>query len=130
VLAARAVLPALLCTAWLALALTILPAVGALSGWWWPLLGLAGPGVAAGALRLARTAPVDSFDRGPDTPMGNTPPWMVSRFFSVAVAALGGYPLIAAVLGGHAGPGQVASQLLDSALVLGIYLVSAIATGR
>ncbi len=79
VLAARAVLPSLLCTGWLALALTVLSAVGALSGWWWPLLGLAGPGVAAGVLRLARTARIDPADRGPDTPMGSTPPWLVSR---------------------------------------------------
>jgi Family of unknown function (DUF6297) len=130
VLAARAVLPAVACTAWLALALTILPAVGALSGWWWPLLGLAGPGVAAGVLRLARTAPVDPSDRGPDTPMGNAPPWMISRFLSVAVAAIGSYPLISAVLSGHAAGGRVASQLIVSAAVLGIYLMLATASGR
>jgi hypothetical protein len=130
VLAARAVLPALLCTAWLALALTILPAVGALGGWWWPLLGLAGPGVTAGVLRLARTAPIDPGNRGPDTPMGNTPPWMISRLLSVAVAAIGSYPLIAAVLSGHAAGGRVALQLIVSAVVLGIYLMCATAMGR
>jgi hypothetical protein len=130
VLAARTVLPAVLCTAWLALALTVLPAVGALSGWWWPLLGLAGPGVAAGALRLARTAPIDPSDLGPDTPLGNTPPWLTSRLFSVAVAAAGGYPLIDAVLSGHAAGGTVASQLVASAGVLGVYLMIATASGR
>jgi Family of unknown function (DUF6297) len=130
VLAARTVLPALLCTAWLALALTILPAVGALSGWWWPLLALAGPGVAAGVLRLARTAPVDPSDRGPDTPMGNTPPWMISRLLSIAVAGIGAYPLVAAVLAGDAGPGRAVLQLVISAGVLGIYLMMASASGR
>ena len=130
VLAARTALPALLCTAWLALALTVLPAVGAVSGWWWPLLALAGPGVAAGVLRLARTAPIDPGDRGPDTPMGNTPPWMISRLLSVAVAAAGSFPLISAVLSGHAGAGQVVSQSVAAAAVLGIYLMIAAATGR
>jgi len=130
VLAVRAVLPALLCTAWLGLALTVLPAVGALPGWWWPLLSLAGPGVAAGVLRLARTAPIDPADRGPDLPMGSTPPWMVSRLISVAVAVIGSYPLLAAVLRGHAGAGTVVSQILVSAVVGGLYLVIARATGR
>jgi hypothetical protein len=130
VLAARAVLPALLSTAWLALALTVLPAVGALSGWWWPLLGLAGPGVAAGVLRLARTSPVDPSDRGPDLPMGSTPPWMISRVVSIAVAAAGSYPLLSAVIHGHAGAGNVAGQFFVSAVVLGIYLMIASATGR
>jgi Family of unknown function (DUF6297) len=130
VLAARSVLPALLSTAWLALALTVLPAVGALSGWWWPLLGLAGPGVAVGALRLARTAPIDPSDRGPDMPMGNTPPWMVSRLISVVVAVIGSYPLLAAVVHGQASAGTVVSQILVSAIMLGLYLMIARATGR
>jgi hypothetical protein len=130
VLAARSVLPALLCTAWLAIALTVLPAVGALSGWWWPLLALAGPGVAAGVLRLARTAPVDPGNRGPDLPGGNTPPWMISRVISVAVAAGGSFPLIRAVQHGYADAGTVISQFLVSAIVGGIYLVIAAATGR
>ena len=129
-LAARTVLPILLCTAWLAIALTVLPAVGALGGWWWPLLGLAGPGVAAGVLRLARTAPVDPSDQGPDLAMGTTPPWMISRFISVAVAVVGSFPLLAAVIHGHAGGGNVVSQALVSAVVLGIYLIIAAATGR
>ena len=130
VLAARSVLPALLCTAWLALALTVLPAVGALSGWWWPALALAGPGVAAGVLRLARTAPVDPGNRGPDLPGGNTPPWMISRAISIAVAAGGSFPLIAAVRHGHADAGTLVAQLLVSVIAGGIYLMIAAATGR
>jgi hypothetical protein len=130
VLAARAALPALLCAAWLTVALTVLPAVGALPGWWWPLLGLAGPGVAAGVLRLARSTPVDLANLGPDTPMGNTPPWMISRFISVAVAALGSYPLLSAVIHGQASPGEAVSQVIASAVVLGVYLIVAGAMGR
>jgi hypothetical protein len=130
VLAARSVLPALLCTAWLAIALTVLPAVGALSGWWWPLLALAGPGVAAGVLRLARTAPVDPANRGPDLPGGNAPPWLVSRVISVAVAAAGSFPMITAVRHGHADAGTLVKQLVVSVIVGGIYLVIAAATGR
>jgi hypothetical protein len=130
VLAARTVLPALLSTAWLALALTVLPAVGALGGWWWPLLGVAGPGVAAGALRLARTAPIDPSDRGPDLPTGSTPPWLVSRFISVAVAAAGSYPLLAAVIHGHASAGNFVAQFFVSSVVLGLYLAIAGGTGR
>ena len=130
VLVARAVLPALLSTAWLALALTVLCALGVLGGWWWPLLALAGPGVAAGVLRLARTAPVNPADRGPDLPTGNTPPWMISRYFSIAVAAIGSYPLLTAVIHGHASAAKVGSQFLVSAVVLGIYLMIASATGR
>jgi len=129
-LAARTILPSLLAMAWLALALTVLPAVGALHGWWWPSLCLAGPGVAAGALRLVRTAPVNPADRGPDLPMGNTPPWMISRFFSIGVAAVGCYPLITAVLSGHASPLKPVSQLIVSAAVLGVYLMFANASGR
>jgi hypothetical protein len=128
VLGVRAVLPALLSTAWLVLALTVLPAVGALPGWWWPLLGLAGPGVAAGVLRLARTAPIDPSDRGPDLPMGNAPPWMISRLISVVVALLGSYPLLAAVVHGQASAGTVVSQILVSAVVGGLYLLIARAT--
>ena len=130
VLLARTVLPALLTTAWLALALVVLPAVGALGGWWWPLLALAGPGIAAGVLRLARTAPVNPADRGPDLPMGNTPPWMISRFFSVAVAALASAPLLAAVIHGRASAGTAVGQALVSAVVLGFYLLIAAGSGR
>ncbi|HVT69817.1 MAG TPA: hypothetical protein VHF26_18845, partial [Trebonia sp.] len=62
--------------------------------------------------------------------MGNTPPWMISRIFSVAVAAIGGYPLLAAVVHGHASGSTVVSQFVVSAVVLGIYLMIANATGR
>ena len=130
VLAARAVLPALLCTAWLALALTVLPAVGALPGWWWPLLALAGPGVTAGVLRLARTAAVDPSDRGPDTPMGNTPPWLISRALSVVVALIGAGPLVAALLKGEAHATTVIDQCAASVIVLWVYLMIARSLSR
>ena len=69
--AARAVLPVLLSAAWLTLALALLALTGELPGALWPVLGLAaGPGVAAAALRIARTAPLNPADQGPETPGG------------------------------------------------------------
>jgi hypothetical protein len=126
-LLARTVLPALLASWWLALALTLALASGALHGsWHWPLLGLAaGPGVTAGALRLARTARIDPADRGPDTPMGNTPPWLFSRMISVIVSVIGTAPLIGAMISGKAPWAVVADQCVLSVIVLSIYLAIA-----
>jgi Family of unknown function (DUF6297) len=122
-LAARAVLPALLSAAWLTLALTLLVAVGVLSGWLWPLLGLAaGPGVAAAALRIARTAPINPAERGPDTPVGNAPPWLITRMLSVLLGLAGAYPALKAVHTGQVHGSTVAAQLAFSAAVLGGYL--------
>jgi hypothetical protein len=121
-LLARSVLPALLATAWLAIALTVLCAVAVVPGWSWPLLAFAGPGITAGALRLARTAPINPADRGPDTAMGNTPPWMVSRLLSIAVSVIGSLPLVSAARTGEVHAGTVLSQLVLSVVVLGIYL--------
>jgi hypothetical protein len=130
-LVARAVLPSLLSGCWLALSLTVLCAAGTLSGWLWPLLGLiAGPGVAAGVLRLARTARINPADRGPDTPMGSTPPWLVSRVLSVIVAAIGAAPLLGALLKGDAHATTVIDQCAASVIVLWLYLVIARALSR
>ncbi len=122
-LAARAVLPSLLCAAWLALALGLLVLTGELSGSLWPLLGLvAGPGMAAAALRIARTAPIDPADRGPDTPMGPTPIWLITRAGSLILGLAGGYPALRAVLAGHVHAGTFVAQLAVSGVVLGGYL--------
>jgi MFS family permease len=130
-LVARAVLPSLLSGCWLALSLTVLCAAGALSGWLWPLIGLvAGPGVAAGVLRLARTARINPADRGPDTPMGNTPPWLVSRMLSVIVALIGAVPLFGALLKGEAHATTVIDQCAASVIVLWVYLMIARALSR
>jgi MFS family permease len=130
-LVARAVLPSLLSGCWLALSLTVLCAAGALSGWLWPLIGLiAGPGVAAGVLRLARTARINPADRGPDTPMGNTPPWLVSRALSVIVAVIGAGPLVAALLKGQAHATTVIDQCAASVIVLWVYLMIARSLSR
>jgi hypothetical protein len=130
-LVARAVLPSLLSGCWLALALTVLCAAGALSGWLWPLLGLiAGPGVAAAVLRLARTARINPADRGPDTPMGSTPPWLVSRALSLVVAAIGAAPLIGALLKGEAHATVIIDQCAASVIVLWVYLMIARALSR
>jgi hypothetical protein len=130
-LVARAVLPSLLTSCWLAIALTVLCAVGTLSGWLWPLLGLAaGPGVAAGILRMARTARINPADRGPDTPMGNTPPWVVSRMLSVIVALIGTAPLVGALLKGDVHATTVIDQCAASVIVLWVYLMIARAMSR
>jgi hypothetical protein len=130
-LVARAALPTMLSGCWLALALIVLCAAGALTGWLWPLLGLAaGPGVTAGILRLARTARINPADRGPDTPMGNTPPWVVSRMLSVLVALIGTAPLVGALLKGEAHATTVIDQCAVSVIVLWVYLMVARALSR
>ena len=122
-LLARAALPALLAAGWLTLALTLLVTTGVLPGWLWPALGLcAGPGVAAAALRMARTAPINPADQGPNLPTGPTPPWLISRMLSVVVGLIGGYPLLRAVHAGQVHAGGLIAQLLVSAVVLGGYL--------
>jgi hypothetical protein len=122
-LLARAALPALLGAAWLALALTLLVATGVLHGWLWPVLGLVGgPGVAAAALRMARTAPINPAEQGPNLPTGTAPPWLISRLLSVVVGLIGAFPLLQAVHAGHLSSGTVTAQILLSAIVLGGYL--------
>ncbi|HEY1625100.1 MAG TPA: DUF6297 family protein [Streptosporangiaceae bacterium] len=125
-LSARAVLPALLGAAWLLLAFTVLVLAGVLSGWLWPLTGLAaGPGLAVAALRIARTGPVNPADQGPDTPLGPIPPWLIVRAGSVLVGVLACYPVLAAVPAGRVHAGTLAAQLAVSAIVLGGYLLLA-----
>jgi hypothetical protein len=122
-LRARAVLPALLAAAWLALALTLLVATGVLHGWLWPLLGLvAGPGVAAAALRMARTAPINPADQGPNLAIGTTPPWLISRLLSVVVGLIGAYPLLLAVHAGQLHSSRFIAQIVLSGIVLGGYI--------
>lgn len=125
-LAARAVLPALLAAVWLALAFVVLSGVGVLHGWLWPLAGfVAGPGVAAAALRMARTAPINPTEEGPNTALGNTPPWMITRLLSVVLAVIAAFPVLRAVQAGRLHGGTIASQIVLSAIVLGGYLVVA-----
>jgi hypothetical protein len=129
-LAARAALPALLSAAWLTLALTLLIPAGVLSGWLWPLLGpAAGPGLAPAALRIARTAPINPAERGPDTPIGPVPPWLVTRELSVVVGLAGCYPALKAVVHGHVHGTTFAAQVAFSGVVLGVYLLLAASRG-
>ena len=122
-LRARAVLPTLLAAAWLTLALTLLVATGVLHGWLWPLLGLvAGPGIAAAALRMARTAPINPAEQGPNLPIGATPPWLISRLLSIVVGLIGGYPMLRAVRADQLYSGTFVAQIVLSAVVLGGYL--------
>ena len=130
-LVARAALPSLLSGCWLAIALAVLCAAGTLHGWLWPLLGLAaGPGLTAGILRMARTARINPADRGPDTPMGSTPPWLISRMLSVIVAVIGTVALVHALLKGEAHATTVIDQCVASVIVLWAYVMIARALSR
>jgi hypothetical protein len=123
-LAARAVLPVLLSMAWLGLALTLLVTGGVLSGWLWPLAGLAaGPGMAAAVLRMGRTAPIDPAEPGRDTPMGTIYPWQLIRVLSLILGIVGGYPVLLAVKHGQVFGKTLAEQILFSAVILGGYLL-------
>jgi len=132
-LAARAVLPALLGTAWLAVALALLALTGELPGaQWpvlWPVLGLAaGPGVAAAALRVARTAPVNPADQGPDAAV-TAPPWLLTRAGSVLLGVVAAWPTLRAVYAGHVHASTFGAQVAVSAVVLGGYLMLAVRSG-
>lgn len=122
-LAARAVLPVLLSGSWLMLALTVLPAVGVLHGWGWPLVGLAAaPAPAAAALRIARTAPIDPAEQGFDTPMGTAQPWVIARLLSVMLGLAAAYPAWRAIQAGQVHGASIVDQLAVSAIVGGGYL--------
>jgi hypothetical protein len=126
-LAARAVLPVLLGAAWLTLALGLLALTGELPGALWPVLGLAaGPGVAAAALRIARTAPLNPAEQGPETPAGAAPPWLATRAGSALLGSVGAYPALRAVFSGQVHGSTVVAQVAVSAVVLSGYLMIAV----
>jgi hypothetical protein len=81
-------------------------------------------------LRLARTARINPADRGPDMPMGNTPPWLISRMLSIIVAVIGAIPLLAALLKGEVHTTTVIDQCAASVIVLWAYLMIARALSR
>ena len=125
-LVARAVLPALLAAVWLALALALLAVTGELPGALWPVLGLAaGPGTAAAALRIARTAPLNPADQGPDAPV-TAPPWLLTRAGSVLLGLAAAWPTLRAVYAGHAHASTLGAQVAFAAVVLGGYLMIAV----
>jgi hypothetical protein len=125
-LAARAALPGVLAAAWLSLALVLLSVAGVLSGWLWPLLGpVAGPGLAAVALRMARTPPIDPAERGPDTPLGSVSGGMLSWVLTVVIAIFAVNPTMRAVITGHLGVRSAVAQVACSAITLGAYLAIA-----
>ena len=125
-LIARAVLPALLGAAWLALALALLALTGELPGALWPVLGLAaGPGVAAAALRIARTAPINPADQGPDAPV-TAPPWLLTRAGSLLLGLVAAWPTLRAVYAGHVHASTFGAQVVVAGVVLGGYLMLAV----
>jgi hypothetical protein len=129
-LAARAVLPALLSAAWLAIAFALLVATGVLHGWLWVGLGVvAGPGVTAAALRMAGTAPINPAERGIDLPLGTAPPWLITRALSLVLGAIGTFPVLRAVLADQVRLPTLGEQLIVSAVLVGIYLLTAAPRG-
>jgi hypothetical protein len=125
-LIARTVLPALLGAGWLALALALLALTGELPGALWPVLGLAaGPGVAAAAMRVARTAPINPADQGPDTPL-TAPPWVMTRAGSVLLGGAAAGPTLRAVYAGHVHASTFGAQVAVASVVLGGYLMRTI----
>jgi hypothetical protein len=89
----------------------------------WPVLGLAaGPGVAAAAVRVARTAPVNPAAQGPDAPV-TAPPWLLTRAGSVLLGVAGAWPTLRAVYAGHVDASTFVAQVVVAAVVLGGYLM-------
>ncbi|MFG1748879.1 DUF6297 family protein [Streptosporangium sandarakinum] len=128
VLAARALLPALLGAAWLAVALGGLTLAGALPAGPWLLLGVAAaPALAAAALRMARRRPVDHSMPVIDTGGGAVPTGPVMWGLTGADLAVAGcLPLALALTGGSAGPGAfLVAQALTGAAALAAYLLCA-----
>jgi Family of unknown function (DUF6297) len=141
-LMARAVLPALLASGWLALALGVLASAGVrhASGGTalpapvlWVTLGVvSGPGLVASAMSLARTAPIDAAAQGGlDTGMGMMPRWLISRLLSVLLGLIGIFPLVAGVVSAFGGlhaarPGQGPAAGLPHGLTGGAIVVQAV----
>jgi hypothetical protein len=71
---------------------------------------------------MARTAPINPADQGPNLAIGTTPPWLISRALSIVVGLIGGYPMVRAVHAGQVHGSGLIAQLLVSAVVLGGYL--------
>ena len=89
----------------------------------WPVLGLAaGPGVAAAAVRVARTAPVNPAAQGPDAPV-TAPPWLLTRAGSVLLGLAAAWPTLRAVYAGHVDASTFGAQVVVAAVVLGGYLM-------
>ena len=112
--------------AWLALALALLAVTGELPGALWPVLGLAaGPGVATAALRIARTAPINLADQGPDAPV-MAPPWLLTRAGSVLLGLAAAWPTLRAVYAGHVHASTFGAQVVFATVMLGGYLMIAV----
>jgi hypothetical protein len=71
---------------------------------------------------MARTAPINPSDQGPNLPVGSTPPWLISRMLSVVVGLIGAYPMLRAVRADQLHSGTLVAQIALSAIVLGGYL--------
>ncbi|MEU4230761.1 DUF6297 family protein [Nonomuraea sp. NPDC026600] len=125
-MAARALLPALLCGAWTAAALAGLAMVGGLpAGAWWLFGPLISPAVAAAGLRMARRRPVDHSMPVIDTPGGAIPTGpLIWALTGPDLALIGCLPLIAALTTRPAGLAEfLGAQAVLGVAVLAGYLV-------
>lgn len=125
-LAARAVLPALVGGLWLTLALALLEDVLP-GGPWWALAPASAPGLAAGALRMARRPPVDHAMPVVATPIGALPTGpLLWALTGADVAVIGCAPALNALI---KPPPALAPVLLAQAVtgiaVLGLYVLRA-----
>lgn len=127
-LAARALLPALVSAAWLALALAALTVLGILpAGRWWLFAPLAAPALAAGALRMARRQPIEHAMPVLDVMGGMLPLGpLVWALTGVDVAVLGCAPLLYAVAVPSPSLGAgLATQAVTGAAALLLFLLFA-----
>jgi hypothetical protein len=76
------------------------------------------PGVAAAAVRIARTAPLNPADQGPDTPV-TAPPWLLTRAGSALLGMVAAWPTLRAVYAGHVEASTFGAQVVVAAVMLG-----------
>jgi hypothetical protein len=121
-MAARALLPTLLCGSWTAAALAGLTMVGGLpAGAWWLFGPLISPAVAAAGLRMARRRPVDHSMPVIDTAGGPIPTGpLIWALTGPDLALIGCLPLIAALTTRPAG----LAELLGAQAVLGVAVLA------
>ena len=81
--------------------------------------------MATAALRIARTAPINPADQGPDAPV-TAPPWLLTRAGSVLLGLAATWPTLRAVYAGHVHASTFGAQVVVAAVVLAGYLMLAV----
>jgi hypothetical protein len=80
--------------------------------------------VAAAAVRVARTTPLNPADQGPDVRV-TAPPWLLTRAGSALLGLAGAWSTLRAVYAGHVEASTFGAQVVVAAVVLGGYLMLA-----